>query len=135
MAMVDTTSSGLSLYVALSASAFEDFSQTEVVKPDLVMKPEAGRAWIPLHVSYEDALHRAIWGAEERGEIGLCPKSDFYILQITITAHGFGYFYLKNTLTTRDWTKWRFHGEFSLRGYVSEKNEVLLTVSNVLRIQ
>ena len=92
------------------------------------MVPDETRCWIPLNNSYEEAHKRAIWGAEERGEMDLHPKESFRVLRVEFTAHGYGHYSMRNVLTTRDGRSWRFHGEipFSVR---SANGDLLLSVN------
>ena len=50
------------------------------------------------------------------------------------TAHGFGYYYLANILTTQDWKAWRFHG--SINGIVrsEEKRDILVRLADYKEI-
>ena len=100
MATVDTSSDKLTLFAAMSTSASQDALQQSMLKPEFFMRPTTERAWIPMNKSPEEALKRAHWGADERGEKDLHPKRDFRVFQIEFTAHGFGYFHLANVLTT-----------------------------------
>ena len=66
------------------------------------MSPANNRYWIPMSQASADALERARWGAEERGEMYLQPKRYFRVVQIEYTAHGLGFFY-----GTTDWKSFR----------------------------
>ena len=113
MSTVDTSSFKFTLYAGMSTAAAAEVQQQQMIKPEFFMTPSNTRAWIPMSSSAAEALERARWGAEERGEMNLRPKHDFRIVQIDFTAHGFGYFYGTSVLTTRDWQTYRFHGDIA----------------------
>ena len=132
MAKVDTSSEKLTLFVAMSTSASQDALQQSMIKPEFFMSPTEERDWIPMNKSAEEALKRAHWGAGERGEKDLHPKHDFRVFQIEFTAHGFGYFYLADVLTTKDWEAWRFHGD--IYEVHSETDDILVRLTDFAEI-
>ena len=109
--VVDTSTSTMCLYTCLSATALVEAEKGMRLTPRLYMVPDETRWWIPLHNSYEEALQRAILGAEERSEKILDPKSEFRILRVEFTALGFGHYSMRGMLTTYDHRSWRFRGE------------------------
>ena len=130
MAFVDTSFAYLTLYAGLSSSAAEELQQQGKLKPEFFMNPSGTRAWIPLRTSPTSSLVRAHWGAEEREEVNLHPKEDFKVVEVTFTAHGLGYYYFQDILTTRDSNSWRFHGEIPQHA-VSENGDVLVTIKEI----
>ena len=132
MSTVDTSSYKLTLFAAMSTTTSEDTLQQSMIKPEFFMSPTNERAWIPMSKSAEEALKRARWGADERGETDLHPKLDFRVVKIEFTAHGFGYFYLANVLTTKDWEAWRFHGD--IYEVHSETDDILVRLTDFAEI-
>ena len=135
MATVDTSSDKLTLFAAMSTSASQDALQQSMLKPEFFMRPTTERAWIPMNKSPEEALKRAHWGADERGEKDLHPKRDFRVFQIEFTAHGFGYFHLANVLTTHHgkeyWEAWRFYGNIYETVRSEESGDILVQLTTV----
>ena len=86
MSTVDTSSYKLTLFAALSKSAAQVALQQGMIKPEFFMSPTEERDWIPMNKSPQEALQRAHWGADERGEKDLHPKCDFRVFQIEFTA-------------------------------------------------
>ena len=128
----DTSDSKLVLYVGLTSGALQMAIAQRSITPGFCMAPTRQRAWIPLAVDAGSALTRAHWGAAERGEEGLDPNRDLRVIQVNFTAHGFGHYYLTGQLTTRDWRKWRFHGELPLEVKALPSGELLASVTSVI---
>ena len=78
MSRVDTSSFKLTLYAEMSTAAAADALQQNKINPAVFMSPANNRVWIPLSRASADALERACWGAEERGEMyQLCCSEVF----------------------------------------------------------
>ena len=110
MSIVNTSSFKLTLFAGMSSTAAADAQLQNKIKPEFFMTLANNRAWIPMSTCAADALERARWGAEERGETNLHPKHDFRVVQIEYTAHGLGFFYGTTVLTTTDWKSFRSTG-------------------------
>ena len=83
--------------------------------------------------SAAEALERARWGAEERGETNLHPKHDFRVVQIEFSAYGLGCFYGTTVLTTTDWKSFRFHGNIATL-VRSDTDDILVSLTEMAEI-
>ena len=86
MSTVETSSYKLTLFAAMSKSASQVALQQGMIKPEFFMSPTEERDWIPMKKSPQEALQRAHWGADERGEKDLHPKHDFRVLDAVPAA-------------------------------------------------
>ena len=123
--MADTSTSFLSVYVGLHRTNAHVVMDKSVLAPGQVMLCEPGRSWIPMLVDPQKALERAKWGAEELGLTVTDPKQDLILLHVKFSALGFGHYFLRKMLSTRDWKAWRFHGELVVPQAVNTDGAIL----------
>ena len=125
--MADTSTSTLSVYVGLHCAIVPVVMNSGVLKPSHVMVCKEERCWIPMHSDLRKALERAKWGAEELGLTVDNPKEDLMLLRVDFSALGFGHYFLRSVLSTRDKRAWRFQGELGMPRAVSNRGELLAT--------
>jgi hypothetical protein len=128
--LVDTSSFDLKVYAAFHFSQLPDIQLNQEIRPSHVMLETTGRSWVPLCCDKEDAVTRGIWGHEKEMLNGDCARSEIVVLEINFTAFGVAYFLMNKTLTTREDTHYRFHGNIPFRS-VSRDGQFLLQVGGI----
>ena len=134
MAVVDTGSSELFLYVAVHVSQIPDIAASYAIKPQHVMSVTPERSWVPLHVHQSAAFSRAVWGTQECGISVRDPEREIVLLQIRFSALGVGHYLMTMNLSTANWKQFRFYGNVPLQCINQDGNTLTEVISDVLAI-
>ena len=129
MARVNTSTSTLSVFVGIHASMLPDVQKSGVLSPRHVMHAAEGRAWIPMNTHLKCAVDWAIWSCEEMSMTVNHPKNDLFVIKVEFSALGFGHYFLREVLSTRNsWGAWRFHGDLPVPQVQNTDGQILATV-------
>ena len=129
MAPVNTSTSTLSVFVAIHASMLLDAQKSGVLSPRHVMHPAEGRAWIPMHTNLKYAADWAMWSCEEKRMTVNHPKNDLFVIKVEFSALGVGHDFQREVLSTRNsWGAWRFNGDLPVPDVQNIDGEILATV-------